>query len=39
VLFSGWSSALVNITKTRDGEPTKEHALIASTAFRTEPFL
>lgn len=39
VLFSGWSSALVNITSTKDGEPTKEHALIASTAFRTEPFL
>jgi Flp pilus assembly protein TadG len=39
VLFSGWSNALVNITKTKDGEPTKEHALIASTAFRTEPFL
>jgi pilus assembly protein Flp/PilA len=33
VLFSGWSDALVNITQ------TKEHALVASTAFRTEPFL
>jgi pilus assembly protein Flp/PilA len=33
VLFNGWSNALVNITN------TNEHALIASTAFRTEPFL
>lgn len=39
VLFAGWSEALVNITANSEGKLVKERALIASTAFRTEPFL